>query len=94
MLVVQWILIMCLPKDGHTIHAFCGYYNLLLTRVDYIESLLLSFADIAIAVWPFELISVYFADQFLSIGTTLPPNYNLYGLGEHKSKLRLQYVPP
>ncbi len=36
--------------------------------------------------------AVYFSDQYLSIGTTLPQNYNLYGLGEHKAKLRLEYV--
>ena len=26
---------------------------------------------------------VQFADQYLSIGTSLPKGYNLYGLGEH-----------
>ena len=26
---------------------------------------------------------VRFVDQYLSIGTTLPTNYNIYGLGEH-----------
>ena len=30
-----------------------------------------------------------YADKFLKIGTTLPPNYNIYGLGEHKTSLRL-----
>lgn len=30
-----------------------------------------------------------FADQFLSIGTVLPVNPNIYGLGEHKTSLRL-----
>ena len=27
--------------------------------------------------------TVQFTDQFLSIGTRLPNNYNIYGLGEH-----------
>ena len=32
-----------------------------------------------------------FADQYLSIATSLPDNYNLYGLGEHITPyLRLQ----
>ena len=34
--------------------------------------------------------AVNFADQFLSIATTLPGDYNIYGLGEHKTPLRLK----
>ena len=37
------------------------------------------------------LFTVSFADQFLSVATTLPQNYNIYGLGEHKTSLRFQY---
>ena len=36
--------------------------------------------------------AVNFADQLLSIATTLPQNYNIYGLGEHKTQLKLKYV--
>ena len=36
--------------------------------------------------------AVIYADNFLKIGTTLPPNYNIYGLGEHKTSLRLTCV--
>lgn len=35
-------------------------------------------------------IIVIFADNFLKIGTTLPEGYNIYGLGEHKTSLRLK----
>ena len=38
----------------------------------------------------FVVITVIFADQFLSIATTLPQDYNVYGLGEHKTPLRLK----
>ena len=40
----------------------------------------------------FHFHAVYFSNQYLSIGTKLPQNYNLYGLGEHKTNLRLGYV--
>ena len=33
---------------------------------------------------------VFFGNQFLKIGTTLAPGYNIYGLGEHKTSLRLK----
>ena len=36
--------------------------------------------------------AVYFSNQYLSIGTRLPQNYNLYGLGERIANLRLGYV--
>ena len=36
--------------------------------------------------------AVNFADQLLSIATTLPQDYNIYGLGEHKTQLKLKYV--
>ena len=35
---------------------------------------------------------VAYSDNLLMIGSTLPPNYNIYGLGEHKTSLRLKYV--
>ena len=38
----------------------------------------------------FLVLTVNFADQFLSIATTLPQGYNIYGLGEHKTPLRLK----
>jgi len=42
-----------------------------------------------IPVFPFPL-PVQFIDQFLQISTSLPTNYNIYGLGEHVTQLRLQ----
>lgn len=37
----------------------------------------------------FFFVSVQFSDQYISIGTSLPQGYNIYGLGERKDHLRL-----
>ena len=57
---------------------------------DIIHTLCILVCQIRNAVLP---LIVTFADQFLSIATTLPQNYNIYGLGEHKTPLRLKCVP-
>ena len=43
----------------------------------------LSSLSLPLSLPPLSLSPVRFVDQFLSIGTSLPDNYNIYGIGEH-----------
>ena len=60
---------------------------------DILRALYILVCQIRNVVYTQPFFAVTFADQFLSVATSLPQNYNIYGLGEHKTPLRLKCVP-